>query len=492
MDEPHPGQADSSLRTGRGNTRIDEKVVSKIAGITAGEVEGVLVGGNVVRTAGGLFQGVTGSRGRTQGVSAEVGETEATIDFTVGIEYGKNIPRTVERVRDEVADRIESLTGLHVAEINVTVNDIVSTESQEKTSREVTHSGPTDKPGPEAPRDTSGLRNTSEARETASTNKGVTDMDEERYRREEEARRSAEERQQGDPRVNEGGRGEYNRLEEERQGGREARVRRVRGSSNVSEQETGQSRQDDEGSEQPSGLYGSSVDSSNMVGAAVAELIGTFILIFTGCAVAVGAILQRPTAGPIYDSLAVALAFGIALVVIVAAIGHVSGAHVNPAVTLSLAATNKFSWQYVPIYIGAQLLGAVLGAIAVWIAFGEGAREVAAVAATFPTDNVGDLRALLVEILVTFILVFVIVSVATDDRAPAGIAPLAVGFALACGVLIAGPITGGSLNPARTLGPMIIAGQFTAVWVYIVGPIIGGVLAALVYDRFASQANATE
>ena len=317
-------------------------------------------------------------------------------------------------------------------------------------------------------------------------------MDEERYRREEEARRSAEERQQGDPRVNEGGRGEYNRLEEERQGGREARVRRVRGSSNVSDQESSRSRQDDEGSEQPSGLYGSSVDSSNMVGAAVAELIGTFILIFTGCAVAVGAILQRPTAGPIYDSLAVALAFGIALVVIVAAIGHVSGAHVNPAVTLSLAATNKFSWQYVPIYIGAQLLGAILGAIAVWITFGEGAREVAAVAATFPTDNVGDLRALLVEILVTFILVFVIVSVATDDRAPAGIAPLAVGFALACGVLIAGPITGGSLNPARTLGPMIIAGQFTAVWVYIVGPIIGGVLAALVYDRSASQANATE
>ena len=470
MGEQHLGQADSSLRTGRGNTRIDEKVVSKIAGITAGEVEGVLVGGNVVRTAVGLFQGVTGSRGRTQGVSAEVGETEATIDFTVGIEYGNNIPRTVERVRDEVADRIESLTGLQVAEINVTVNDIVPTESQGKTSREVTHSGPTDKPAPEAPRDTSGLRNTSEARETASTNKGVTDMDEERYRREEEARRRAE----------------------ERQGGREARVRRVRGSSNVSEQETGQSRQDDEGSEQPSGLYGSSVDSSNVVGAAVAELIGTFILIFTGCAVAVAAILARPTAGPIYDSLAVALAFGIALVVIVAAIGHVSGAHVNPAVTLSLAATNKFSWQYVPIYIGAQLLGAVLGAIAVWITFGEGAREVAALAATFPTDNVGDLRALLVEILVTFILVFVIVSVATDDRAPAGIAPLAVGFALACGVLIAGPITGGSLNPARTLGPMIIAGQFTAVWVYIVGPIIGGVLAALVYDRFASQADATE
>jgi MIP family channel proteins len=229
-----------------------------------------------------------------------------------------------------------------------------------------------------------------------------------------------------------------------------------------------------------------------VLGSAIAELIGTFILVFTGCTVAVAAILQRSTAGPaFYDSLAVALAFGLALTVIVAAIGHVSGAHVNPAVTLGLAVTNKFSWQYVPIYIGAQLVGAIVGAIAVWICYGETAREAAALAATFPTDGVGDIRALLAEIMVTFVLVFVIISVATDERAPAGVAPLAVGFALACGVLIAGPITGGSLNPARTLGPMIVAGQFSAVWVYIVGPIVGAVLAAVVYDRFVSQADAT-
>jgi len=145
----------------------------------------------------------------------------------------------------------------------------------------------------------------------------------------------------------------------------------------------------------------------------------------------------------------------------------------------------------VPIYIGAQLVGAIVGAIAVWICYGEVAREAAALAATFPTEGVGDIRALLAEILVTFILMFVIISVATDERAPAGVAPLAVGFALACGVFIAGPITGGSLNPARTLGPMIVAGQFSAVWVYVVGPIVGAVLAALVYDRFVSQADAT-
>ena len=288
---------------------------------------------------------------------------------------------------------------------------------------------------------------------------------------------------------------EARRLSKERNRGEDTRIRRIRQTDGVpeaSDQDSGQDQQNDEGGNQPGGMYGSSVDSSNVVGAAVAELIGTFILIFTGCAVAVAAILQRPTAGPgIYDSLAVALAFGLALVAIVAAIGHVSGAHVNPAVTLALAATKKFAWQYVPIYVGAQLVGALLGAVAVWVIYGDASRELANVAATFPTEGVGDLRALVAEILVTFILVFVIISVATDDRAPAGVAPLAVGFALACGVFIAGPVTGGSLNPARTLGPMIVAFDFTAVWVYIVGPIIGAVLAALLYDRFASQSDAS-
>ncbi len=129
----------------------------------------------------------------------------------------------------------------------------------------------------------------------------------------------------------------------------------------------------------------------------------------------------------------------------------------------------------------------MLAALATWVIFGGGARSQANLAATYPAQGVGDLRAFIVEILITFILVFVVISVATDERAPAAIAAIAVGFALAVGVFIAGPVTGGAVNPARALGPMLVAGDFTSVWLYILGPIIGGVLGALLYDRFMAQ-----
>ena len=234
------------------------------------------------------------------------------------------------------------------------------------------------------------------------------------------------------------------------------------------------------------GLYGSSTDDP-ILGAALAELVGTFILVFGGTAVAVGAILNNPIAGGAYNSLAIALAFGLALVAVVAATGHVSGGHVNPAVTLGLAAIGKFPWKSVPFYIGAQLVGAVLGALGTWLAFVGPGRNEAGLAATYPAQGVGDLHAFLLEILVTFVLVFVVVSVASDSRAPAAIAPIAVGFALAVGVFIAGPVTGGAVNPARALGPMIVNLDFTSVWLYILGPIIGGVLAAFLYDKTMAE-----
>ncbi len=236
----------------------------------------------------------------------------------------------------------------------------------------------------------------------------------------------------------------------------------------------------------PDGLFGSSSDAP-ILGSALAELVGTFILVFGGTAVATAAILSVPTAGQPYNSLAVALAFGLALAAVVAAIGHVSGGHVNPAVTLGMAATGKFPWKSVPVYLGAQLVGAVLGALGTWLAFGGPGRAEAKLAATYPAQGVGDLQAFLLEILITFILVFVVMSVATDSRAPAPIAPIAVGFALAVGVFIAGPVTGGAVNPVRALGPMLVAGDLTSAWLYILGPIIGGLLAAFLYDRTMAE-----
>ncbi len=314
------------------------------------------------------------------------------------------------------------------------------------------------------------------------------------FEREPEQRRQAERGLPTDPRVGAGGyaaggvRGGTGRVASgEPRGGvgveEEARMeetvrRGTRRAMDEKEQESG------------GGLYGSRIDDSHMVGAGLAELVGTFILVYGGTAVAVGAILARPTAGAAYDSLAIALAFGLALAAVVAAVGHVSGAHVNPAVTLGMAAAGKFPWRYTPIYIGAQLVGAVLAAVATWLTFGGPARGEANLAATYPARGVGDLQAFLVEVLITFILVFVVMAVATDDRAPAPTAPIAVGFALAVGVFIAGPVTGGAVNPVRALGPMIVAGDLTSFWLYVLGPIVGGVLAALLYDRTMAETEA--
>ena len=238
----------------------------------------------------------------------------------------------------------------------------------------------------------------------------------------------------------------------------------------------------------PRGLNGSEIG-ANMARAGVAEVFGTFLLVFTGTAVAVSGALGRAIAGQPADSLAVALAFGLVLVALVSALGHISGAHLNPAVTLALAVTGKFPWRYTPAYLVAQLVGALLASLAVWGCFGEPARATAALGATGPATGAGVGQVLLVEALITFLLMLVIISVATDERvAPAAVGP-AIGFALAAAVLIGGPVSGGAVNPARALGPMLVSGALTDWWAYIFGPVVGAVVAAVVYDRFLAHAS---
>lgn len=231
---------------------------------------------------------------------------------------------------------------------------------------------------------------------------------------------------------------------------------------------------------------------ANMARAALAELIGTFLLVLVGTAVATAAILGANTAGPAYDSLAIALSFGLVLTSLVGALGQTSGCHVNPAVTLGLASIGKFPWKYVPAYVVAQLVGAVLAAFALWGAYGQRARDVASLGATAPAKGVTDLQTFLIEMLIGFLLVFVVVAMATDPRVPAGSAAIAIGFALAACVLVAGPVSGGAANPARALGPMFVTLEFPSVLSYVLGPIIGGVLGAFVYDRVIGPATVPE
>ncbi|MHB9035105.1 MAG: MIP/aquaporin family protein [Armatimonadota bacterium] len=230
-------------------------------------------------------------------------------------------------------------------------------------------------------------------------------------------------------------------------------------------------------------------NADNMMRASVAEFVGTFILVFAGTSVATAAILGRPVAGIPLDSLAVGLTFGLVLVALVSALGHISGAHFNPAVTLGLFSIGRFPGKYVVSYIIAQIAGATAASAAVWATFGDAARSKAFLAATYPTVTASELQAFLMEVIITFILLFTIVSISTDERANMTTASLAIGFALGVAVLIGGPVSGGSVSPARTLGPMIMSGNFTSVWVYLVGPLVGAIVAALMYHYFIFAAN---
>ena len=238
------------------------------------------------------------------------------------------------------------------------------------------------------------------------------------------------------------------------------------------------------------GLHGHRVGAPNMIRAGIAEAVGTFFLIFTGTATAAAATLGKFTGGTPPDSLAIALAFGLVLTALVGALGQVSGAHLNGAVTLGLAVTGKFPWSYVPAYLGFQLLGALAGAGATWVSFGNTARAAAHLGATTPSKGVGDARVFIVEALITFLLVFVIIAVATDDRVPASVASPAIGFALVAAVLIGGGVTGGAVNPDRALGPAIMSGTFTSLWIYVLATIVGGIAAALLHKYVVASAIA--
>lgn len=236
------------------------------------------------------------------------------------------------------------------------------------------------------------------------------------------------------------------------------------------------------------GLYGSST-AANLPRVIIAEIVGTFFLVLAGTATAVAASLKLSIAGTPADSLAVALSFGLMLIALVFSLGHISGAHFNPAVTIALAVSRKFPFGHVPFYIAAQIIGSCLAALTVFFAYGEKAKTIAFLGATLPAKNVSGCRVMVLEAIVTFLLMLVIMAIATDTRTPKAAAGTAIGFTLAVGILIAGPLTGGALNPARALGPMIVAGVYKDFWAYIIGPVVGAIVAAVLYAFLLVEAE---
>ncbi|KAI0494641.1 hypothetical protein KFK09_024782 [Dendrobium nobile] len=206
----------------------------------------------------------------------------------------------------------------------------------------------------------------------------------------------------------------------------------------------------------------------------VSEIISTFLLVFVSCGV--GALhLSDDTR---VSQLGVSIASGLIVTVMIYSVGHISGAHMNPAVTFAFAVSKhaQFPWIQVPFYWLAQLTGAIISSFVLK-------------ALLHPIKNLGTttpagtpLQALIMEIVVTFIMMFVTSAVATDTRAVGELAGLAVGSSVCINSILAGPVSGGSMNPARSLGPALASKRFNSLWVYFLGPVVGTLLASFSYN----------
>ena len=205
--------------------------------------------------------------------------------------------------------------------------------------------------------------------------------------------------------------------------------------------------------------------------ACVAELIGTFALVFAGA----GAIMVDAKTAAL-GHVGVAITFGLVIMVMIYAVGHVSGAHFNPAVSLAFAVTRHFPWPRVALYWLAQLVGALLAAALLRASLGN----LAHVGATLPAGSDG--QSFVWEIVLTAFLMFVIMAVATDTRAVGEAAAIAVGGTVGLDAMFGGPISGASMNPARSAGPAILSGDLRALWIYLVAPVVGAMAGAVAYQ----------
>ena len=208
-----------------------------------------------------------------------------------------------------------------------------------------------------------------------------------------------------------------------------------------------------------------------------AEAIGTFALVFSACGVVMADSLSEGLIGPI----GVALVPGLVVMGMVYAIGNISGAHMNPAVTLGFTLTNRLSWKDAPVYLVAQLIGSVAAASALRVSLGT-AGELGK-----HIPSVGAIQSLGLEIVITFLLMFVIMSVTTQENDLSTVSGIAIGGMVALGILLGGPISGGSMNPIRSFGPALVLFDWTHHWIYWAGPLLGSAIGAFSYRFLASH-----
>ena len=214
-------------------------------------------------------------------------------------------------------------------------------------------------------------------------------------------------------------------------------------------------------------------------GRLLAEAVGTFALVFAGC----GAIMVDAKTGGALGQVGIAISFGLVIMAMIYAVGHISGAHFNPAVTFAFVLTRHFPWPRMFAYWAAQLTGALAAAAILLGSLGD----LANLGATLPSGSDG--QAFLWELVLTFFLMFVIMAVATDTRAVGEAAAIAIGGAVGLDAMFGGPITGASMNPARSLGPALVSGDVTSIWIYLLAPLLGAALGALAYQLIRGQAS---
>ncbi len=219
-----------------------------------------------------------------------------------------------------------------------------------------------------------------------------------------------------------------------------------------------------------------------------AEVVGTFGFFFAGFCGIASLDTQGPTA---IQAVGIAAGFGFGLALMIFAFGHLSGGHFNPAVTLGLTAARRFSPADVVPYWLAQIVGGLVAALLIRLIFNH---AILVTVLTEPGHGISVGKALLLEGIFTFLFLLVISTVATDARAPWNgvFAPFAIGLFIFTAASVAGPLSGGSFNPARSLTPAIIAGNYTNLWIYIVGPLAGGAVGGLLHSYFHPPDAASE